>query len=258
MANNPFDRTIVNTRERPLSQDIDQAQSTLDRSLRDLAAKIFEGRLSNTGDSTGIVLNGFVGDSFQVVFSNALNVVMSPGIGFFNNPSDTPQGIVTSLNPQPGLDDLSPYKPIVLNGQKTIPIATPDPTNPRIDLIEVKYNRQITDSTNRQVFDPNSGLFVNSTVFKTLGFSLDGFSAEYSTGNGTLPIHYRIGVAAPSPTVPSVSPGYVRIATLRVNANTGIANNSIADFDLIYLMTVYLKLVGMVGLTVVLFLFLLL
>lgn len=230
MANNAFDRTIVNTRERPLSQDIDQAQSTLDRSLRDSLSSLFKCRILGTGDPTGTPMDGFIGDSFRVVFSDASNVIMSSGIGFFSNPADTPQGIVTSLNPQPGLDDLSPYKPIVLNSQKTIPISPADPTNDRIDLIEVRYNRQTTDSTVRQVFDPSSGAFVNSTVFKTLSFSLDGFSPEYSTGNGTQPIHYKIGVAAASPTIPAVSPGYLRVATIRVKAVTGVATNSIGDY----------------------------
>ena len=35
MANKTYDRTIINPRERPLSSDINQAQSELDQALRD-------------------------------------------------------------------------------------------------------------------------------------------------------------------------------------------------------------------------------
>jgi len=112
MAGNSWDREIINTRERPLSSDINALQSQLDRTLRDVLMKMFVGRASATSDISDTPNSGFIGDSLKCRPSNPVgnSLKVAAGLGFMYSPGDTP----AAIGGLSGLDDLSFYKPLPL------------------------------------------------------------------------------------------------------------------------------------------------
>ena len=58
MANKTFDREIINVRERPLSSDINTAESYLDYTLRSFLDQLFLGRVSRDSDAAGSPMSG--------------------------------------------------------------------------------------------------------------------------------------------------------------------------------------------------------
>jgi hypothetical protein len=225
MAGNPYDREILNPLERPLADDINEAQSQLDRSLRDTLRQLF-----STNPLSGT--NGFVSGSFQVTQtgSPSMNVLVSPGIGFYDAPSDCP----TSISGIVGLDDLSPYKPMPLVAAQTIAVdASPSPGQSRIDIIEVRYNRAVGNSTTRDILNTGTGIFAPGLLNKTLAFDLDGLTGRVvSPASSTAAIGYKVGVAATtgSQVAPTGTTGYTTICQILVTGGvTTIVTANITD-----------------------------
>jgi hypothetical protein len=229
MANQAFDRTIMNVRERPLSTDINQLQSQIDRVLRFYADKFLVGRASDSSDAYATPGTRFFGDSFKVRAQSPVSGVVNvtTGLGFFPNSSDIP----TSIDSIVGLDDLERMKPLLLTATQSFTVPAADPTNPRIDIIEVKYDRQTTNPLSRDILDPNTGAFVSSTVDKTLSFLLDGQTGTVNDpASSTADISYKKGIAAAVPATPATSTGYVKIAEIKVAAlATTFDDNVIVD-----------------------------
>jgi hypothetical protein len=225
MANEPFDRTIINVRERPLSSDINQAESQLDRGLREVCYRLFAHRSGLYQDWLGTMTAGFVGDSFLVsADGSTMNVYLSAGVGFQYNAADA----ASSIGGVVGLDDLSPLKPLLLAAQKTVAVPASDPVNERIDIVEVKYNRASGNPLSRDVLNTGTGAFVSTLVNKTLTFALDNAGVSY---DGTAPINYKVGTPAGSPVAPSVTAGYVKIAEVRVPAaSAAVFPNRVSDY----------------------------
>jgi hypothetical protein len=228
--NNQFDRVIINSKERPLSSDINTLQSQIDRSVREVMKSLFTARVGEgTSDLSGLPQSGFIGDGFKVRASAVpgMSVVLSKGQGFqyLVDP-------VSGFGGVSGVDDLSEYKPLVLLADGTISgIAAGDATNPRIDIVEVRMNRVSGNPLSRDVLDVTTGAFVPTSVNKTLSFSQDGSSGVVvSPANSTMALGYKQGVAGVTPVEPSVTPGYVKVATIRVAAAaTTITKANISD-----------------------------
>lgn len=215
--NNPFDRTIINPLEKPLSSDINQTESQLDYSLRFMAQQLLPRRTSDTNESL-VPAVGFMPYSMKVVPSAVpdLNVTVKQGLAYFYDVTDTPSGI----DGIDGLNDQSPYKPIVLMADTVFAVPTPPGLgNSRIDIIEARFNRQADNPQSRLILNTLTGAFVPDTVNKTLSFTLDG-SVGYvvSPAPSTVALSYKQGVAAASGTEiePTVTPGYVQIARINV------------------------------------------
>src|SRR5579863_9279723 len=98
MADSPYNRTPVYPLEKPLSVDINQGASQIDRSIRDVLLRLFAG---TQGDLPRF---GFLGTSLRVTPHSPADgsLRLAAGIGFQNNGSDTPAAINGVL----GLDDL--------------------------------------------------------------------------------------------------------------------------------------------------------
>lgn len=224
MANGPNERVIINTRERPMSSDINQAQSQLDRSLR-FAMKHLFARGANTGlPALGTPSNGFVGSGFWVRPASpaAMQVVVKAGVGYIDAPSDVPSSIGGVI----GLDDLESYKPLVLLTDQAINVPAADGANPRIDIVEVKVRRLATDSASRDVFNVATEAFDPTLLNKTLSFSLDGTA----TINGSGAINYKTGTPAGSPAAPATTTGYVKIAEVLVGTSVvAVPENKVTD-----------------------------
>lgn len=223
MAKNPFDRTIQNAREKALSKDRNIQFAQVDRSLRFFAKALFAG-------SVGSPTTGFLQNGLQAVESSpqALSVVLKSGLGFQNLPADVP----TSIGGVEGLDDLESYKPLPLLADLTVPIATADVTNARIDIIEVRADRLKTDQQSREIYSNTTKVFTPTDVDKTLEFLLDAtkLGTVTSPANSTAAISVKQGIPAASPVVPTTTTGYVKIAEVAVAAGaTTLANAVITD-----------------------------
>jgi len=223
MANNAWDQMILNVRERPLSTDQNQQWSQSARTMRDLLKYLYAGRTAAANRNL-LAASGFLGDSFQVRAESpaSMNVTVRAGYGFQDNTGDVPVAIGSIT----GLDDRSSYKPLVLSATQTIAVPAADPTNPRIDIVEVAYDRYLTDSLSRDILNTGTGQFVATLVDKTLAWLQDGRTSV----NGAAKINYKTGTPAGSPAAPSTTAGYIKIAEVRVDAlATSIAANKIKD-----------------------------
>jgi hypothetical protein len=225
MANDPFSREIINVRERPLSSDINIAESYLDRALRDFIRALL------APDPLAIV-TGFLNQSFKVVATTtpSMTVNISPGLGFIDDASDVPTAIGGVL----GVNDTSTMKPLPLSTVQPIVIdGAPSAGNSRYDIIEVKCDRRSQDPTSRDILDPATGVFAPNLVNKTLAFYLDGRNARVvAPALSTTGIGYKVGIAATTGTeaVPATTAGYVKIAEIHVVSGvTTITNSVITD-----------------------------
>jgi hypothetical protein len=235
MAGNAFDREILNARERPLSTDINAAQSQLDRSLREILRVLTTGRVSTSSDLTGNPVSGFIGDGCKVrqqaVLTNGVKVTL--GIGLQDSPADVP----ASVGGVGGVDDLSRTKPLVLLADVNIsgvPVG-PAAGQDRYDIVEVRNARRLDNSSSRDVLNPGTGLFVPTAVNKTLDFTLDGDSGIVTSPVvSTNAVSYKVGTAAATGTAvePATTAGYVKIATIfsnNGNMTTNITRANIID-----------------------------
>lgn len=161
---------------------------------------------------------GFYGDGFLVLPQSPVsgNVVLSAGIAVRRDDTDQP----VDIGGIPGLDENSAVKPIVLRDTRIIATAPPPPApDQRIDIIEVRVARDFYDSVPVKQLDPTSGTSTYPTALKTLSYAIDAVTVEYivSPANGSQPLVYKQGIAAPAPVAPAVSPGYVKVAEILVD-----------------------------------------
>lgn len=228
MANKPFDRNVINTRERPLSSDINQAQSEIDYSIREVLDRLCLSRVSVLDDRSTAPFTGFIGEALRVrpLSPLGLQVQLSSGLGFFYDAA-----AATAIGGVPNVDDLSRFKPLPLNSVVPIAVPAPDPTNPRIDIVEVRPNRRLLDTASRDVLNTATGQFDPTSIFKTLGWDLESSVGTVVTpANSATAIGYKAGTPAAVPTAPPTSPGYVKIAEILVGAGvTTIDYNVIKD-----------------------------
>lgn len=224
MSNAPFDRVVINPREKPLSEDIDRAQSQLDRSLRLLVEQLFS-------ETTGIANDGFLQGGFKVVEQSPLGmfVRVKRGLGFMSQGDQ----VASNINGVSGLDDRHAYKPMVLNGDVvfTVPVAPVAP-NTRIDIIEVKASFLVGDPSTRQVLNETSGQFEPDSVNKTLSHILDTQTGTVvSPAPSTQALSYKQGVVANPGLAPATTSGYIKIAEIAVGSSVAsIGNGDITDF----------------------------
>jgi hypothetical protein len=239
MANQPFDTTIINPLERPKSSDINAAQSEIHRDLRDY---LFRAYAMSDGPAvvTATAQTGFVGRGFVVEPTSpaSMDLTIAQGIGF-QATNDTTSAVGSIV----GLNDLSYYKPLLLSGSHVVTVPTaPAAGFCRRDLIEVRYNRALTDATASDVYNVVSNVFTPQTINKTMTFDLVNDAVQYiPAGSPTAPtasIVYRSGVAVAystddsflSATIPSTDSGYVAIAVINVGPSvTSISTDRIND-----------------------------
>lgn len=257
MANRPMDLEIINPLERPLSSDVNLISTYAQLAMRSLIQSMFsirnninipapgagfgpdqslafplQGPLGGAG--SGSVFGGaFFGSAFKaraLLPAPSMTVTLDAGVGLFNN------GLTeTAIGGVAGLNDISVLKPLVLSSSAPecttgiTPINAADPTNARIDLIEVTLNRTLQDATSRDVLNTTTGQFTPTSVLKTLSYSMDG-TFQITSGIGSAAIVYKVGTPAANPQPPIADQGYTAIAYIRVPANaTAITNSMISD-----------------------------
>ena len=231
MANSQFDVVVTNPRERPVSDDQNLQASQASRTLRWVHRLMFAGRtngstpFANDGSTPRV---GFIGDGFKVGPSSpaAMSVQVRPGLGYLDTVSDYAADIGGAL----GLNDSERYKPVPLEAAQTLAVPAADPSNPRIDIVEVKYDRRVENPLSRDVLDTGTGQFVATVVQKTLAWLLDGRTSVNGSGGTLKAINYKTGTPAGSPAAPAVTAGYVKVAEVLVAAAaTTINQNNVRD-----------------------------
>lgn len=240
MANQPFDTTIINPLERPKSSDINAAQSEIHRDLREYLYRAYA-----VSNGPGVVStafpSGFIGRGFVVEPTSpaSMNMTISIGMGFqaTANSDSAVGGII-------GLNDLSFYKPLVLSSSYPVTVPTaPGAGFCRRDLIEVRYNRALTDLTASDVYSVALGVFTAQNINKTMSFDLANTSIQHipagSPTAASASIVYRSGVEVAhtnddsflSAPIPSTDSGYIAIAVVNVGPNVTFVNQGhIADW----------------------------
>lgn len=233
MADNPFDRTVINARERPVSSDINQAQSQLDRTARYLLDQLFLPRAAIADERAGAPVSGFIGDGFKVREDSpaGLSVVLAAGQGFQLSAADTP----SNIGGVPEVDDLSRYKPLPLLSDVTIAVDPSNPTNDRIDIVEVAFFRRLADPTSRDVLNTTTGAFDPTSVNKALAWNMENDVGVVTTpDNSTTAVGYKAGAPSGTPAEPPTTPGYIKIAQIAVAKNvTQINQEDIQDLRLL-------------------------
>lgn len=216
---NPFDRVIINRKEKPASSDINAAQAGIDFTLREHLSNVFAARLAAGNDRRNVV-SGFLADGFRVrpKSPTAMSVEISAGLGYqvqtVNPATDTAiEGVV-------GLSDLSPYKPMALTSAESVTIDAADAVLERYDIIEVRADRRTTDLTSVEIFGENVLQFVNTpNMAKTLSWLMNSRQGRVAYNqSSTAPISLKKGqpAAVGSATVPAATSGYIKIAEIYV------------------------------------------
>lgn len=219
--NTDFSRQIINVRERPLSTDINELQSQLDATRRDLYRQTYASAQQPNPQ-------GFVNTGLQVGVQSplALGVQVAVGNGFQVNDGD----IVTSINSVTGLDDLSGYKPVVCSQSVAIPMdAAPPGGQERWDLIEVSYlsggspDRRLFNSLSRDVFNTSLEAFQPTGVLKTFSWDVSLPAVNRAVAPANNPANsglgYKRGVQQATGSgfnPPGVSTGYIALAYVYV------------------------------------------
>lgn len=215
MANNSFDRTIINARERPMSSDINRLVSESDRALREVLTRLYQSRAAIYPDGAGTPISGFLGDGFGVRPTSpvSLSVLVKSGIGFLYDPvTASDLGGISNVN------DLSVWKPMVLNNDVTIALASaPMAPNSRYDIVEVRTNRLVGEPSSRDVLNPTTGVFDPTFVNKSLLWSVDAsVGSVVDPALSTAALSLKTGLPGNLPTVPSPTPGYTQLARILV------------------------------------------
>lgn len=224
----PFDRSIINVRERPVSSDINELQTEIDHTIREVFESTHGGRTSNSDDTATPMQTSFIGESFKIkpLASPAMAIRIRPGLGFFYNPTDLPNAI----GGVPGMNDADEMKPLPLNNEQQITVPSNVSGNPRIDIVEVTYNRLLADSSSRDVLNATTGVFAAQVIQKTLSWILDNSLPTPGPGSSTTGIGYKTGTPSGSPVAPATTSGYVKIAEILVpNSATSITQGDIKD-----------------------------
>lgn len=232
MANKPFDREIINVRERPFSSDINLSETYSDLALRDVIKSIFSQRASFFDSTSELSAQAcFWGSSLKVTPAEgfAMSVIVSKGIGFVRGDSDPEIDIGSVL----GLNDFSTLKPIPLSSNMLIGIDSVEPGFKQTSIIEVKADHFNTDLTSREVFDGVG--FSPSIVRKTFSWSLDGRLGVVASplSDSTAAISLKKGfktLLAGAEVIPQTTPGYTKIAEILVrDTDTSLTSFNIRD-----------------------------
>jgi hypothetical protein len=214
-----FNQPIFNSREKPMTDLLNRGVGS--SSTREVLRTLARFRAANytTGAGSNSALGaassyGCYGDSFLPYLADTFKVGVTAGIGYYNDPTT----VTNAVDGVGGLVDSSSYKPIVLDANVEFSVPTADPTNPRIDIIEMRVSRLRTDLAGRAVLDTLTGEFLPESLATTLDWSVDWSVDTTTAGTSTAALSYRRGTAGVSPTPPTPTAGYIVVGYVYVAA----------------------------------------
>lgn len=146
--------------------------------------------------------DGFFQDGLSGVFSNSTTLNLKAGFGYMTD--DTGSKDPTK-------------KPLALAVDTAVSLDTPDVSNPRIDIVAVKWKRTVAETDTRKFKDEFTELISNQSFDIADDWDVD--------------ISYVAGTPAGSPSAPATPAGYTKVCEMAVAASTGMASQaSITDF----------------------------
>ena len=234
MAQQAYERRLLHALEKPLVDDINSAQTELDRTIRTALRELYAARANFDGRTA--ICDGFTGDSFTVVADlagdpNTINILA--GSGFQDAPTDISMDIDGALE----ADDVERYKPLFLAATQSMPIAAaPGAGMERYDIIEVRHNRDITDPTAVSLLNTITGNYAAGLANKTITWDLYGLTGTVaSPAASTTPISVKQGIPQAIGTglaagEPTTTVGYIKIATVRREGMLPVTNQDIIDW----------------------------
>lgn len=187
MGGSSFSRVKINAREIALSADQIRTEQLLDREVQNLLGW-------GSADAGGTPFSALLRPLTLTPIAATFTMTLSDGDAFYYNPTDV------SLT----VDD-SPYEVIRWRSLAPLTFATPDATNPRIDLVVATPGMVDTDLASRNILvDPSARTISAQNVNKT--------------SNPTSAIAVVTGTPAGSPVPPAVPAGAVALLEVLVPA----------------------------------------
>ena len=183
---------VINEFEKLVSEDINDLQAVIHQSIYDRILRPF---LQNQ--------DGFLGTSFQPSRTSSTVVTLAAGRGFIYDNTQT------GYNPTYTAIDSSASIALTIGSGTWAALPS---VNPRIDIIVIKSNTEITDTSSRQIKTAGVGPIQTQVI--------DKVSAQ------TYSVLVVEGVEAPSPVVPATPAGYIKIAEVTVAVGSGIVSAS--------------------------------
>ncbi len=217
MADNTFDRAVANYRTGLSAELLNRSASLLDKEARAIDymnAIVRNNNVTPVNSTAYKVTEGFYKLGFQPYWSGAgMGVTLRAGRGYkLTTVSNDIDGV-------PGLDDYG-IDPLVLDNAVTI--TAPNGTaNARVDLIQVKIKRVLTDSASlRYLSDPAAGTITTVGLDTTMSYNMVSADIEIvaEPANNTGYIGYKTGLDDGSLTIPSVDIGYIAVGYVYVPA----------------------------------------
>ncbi len=205
-------KMVINTQERAISPDINRLQDFKAKDIAELWRYLAD--VTENFDLTPGVITEFsaLGTPMRAEVINGLMV--EPSVGSLT--LDIKPGLLFAIAPDAGLDD-SNYKFVSSVG---LPVAggismTANPgVSTRIDVIECSIADTITETDNRDIFNPSTGLFVAASKTKARA--------------GTLVFRVRAGT--PGAGFPGSVSGWLPLMVARVPAAT-VSNDTMTFWD---------------------------
>lgn len=175
MGGAPFSREKINAREIALSSDENRSYQLWSRELQNVLA-------AGSADPVGVPFSCAL-SALSLTFTSGFQMQLADGDAFFYFPTD----------PSLTVDD-SPYEVLRWRSVAPLAFATPDGTNPRIDLVVAQPASADADLVSRNILvDPTLRTINSQSVFKT--------------SNPTSIITVVTGTPAGSPVPPAVPAG---------------------------------------------------
>jgi hypothetical protein len=151
MGGVPFSREKINARETALSSDENRSYQLWSRELQNVLA-------AGSADPVGVPFSCAL-SALALTFTSGFQMALADGDAFFYFPTD----------PSLTVDD-SPFEVLRWRSVPALSFATPDGTNPRIDLVVAQPASADTDLVSRNILvDPSTRTIAAQSVFKTSG-----------------------------------------------------------------------------------------
>lgn len=233
----PFDFKTISPNARPSTEELNRIASTERRALTFLLEQQYAARTA-FDNARARQKTGFIGDGFSVrpLDPAGFQVEVAAGLGFYYDPTDPLVAATDSVvGVYQGTIDLAPNKPLVLGSSILVTITPPPAAGlSRIDVIEVRPKRDLDDYGPKLRYDRAARGYRPKSAADVLryGSTQSEVGLVQAPALSTTPVSYKRGVAQTTGTEvePDVTPGYVKIARIRVKDSTAsITRTEICD-----------------------------
>ena len=188
-ANRIFDRVVIPVRQRPLSTDHNRMFGTLQEQQRRLAP-LEDGQRRGTavlngglGSATLVDFQtGFTSTGFKVETAVGMSVSVTGGPDCFGwSEVDVTSEVDFGGNLGVEIGPLAPTPLVLKVTQDLVVPAAPAPGSSRIDIIEVRPEATLADTSPMSIWDAILRRFTTQNVPKTLTWDLDGLTGTVNS-----------------------------------------------------------------------------